>query len=134
MTKNQDNPPLAGVRVLDFTRLLPGPLCTMFLADLGADVIKIEDQGIGDYIRKIGPMSRETSTRYHLLNRNKRSLRLDYRSPEGRDVVLRLAQTADVLVEGFRPGAMERLGLGPIEVTTLNPRVVYCSISGFGQT
>jgi crotonobetainyl-CoA:carnitine CoA-transferase CaiB-like acyl-CoA transferase len=98
--------PLDGVRVLDFTRLLPGPLCTMFLGDLGADVIKIEDTEHGDYIRRIGPMTGENSARFHVLNRNKRSLGLDYRSAAGRDVVLRLAREADVLIEGFRPGAM----------------------------
>lgn len=127
-------PPLAGVRVLDFTRLLPGPLCTMFLGDLGADVIKLEDSAFGDYIRKIGPVRGENSARFHVLNRNKRSLRIDYGRREGREVVLRLARDADVLAEGFRPGAMAEIGLGPDDLARVNPRLVYCSISGFGQT
>ena len=126
--------PLAGVTVLEFTRLLPGPLATMFLGDLGADVIKIEDTKFGDYIRKIGPLSGENSARFHVLNRNKRSLRIDYRTPEGRDVVRRLAESADILLEGFRPGAMDEMGLGYEELRQRNPRLVYCSLSGFGQT
>jgi crotonobetainyl-CoA:carnitine CoA-transferase CaiB-like acyl-CoA transferase len=131
---SQNRPPLGGVRVLDFTRLLPGPFCAMFLGDLGADVIKVEDLRFGDYIRKIGPMTGENSARFHVLNRNKRSLRVDYSAPQGRDVILRLARDADVLIEGFRPGAMAEIGLGADEVRELNPRLVYCSISGFGQT
>jgi crotonobetainyl-CoA:carnitine CoA-transferase CaiB-like acyl-CoA transferase len=126
--------PLDGVRVLDFSRLLPGPLCTMFLGDLGADVIKVEDTEHGDYIRRIGPMTGENSARFHVLNRNKRSLGLDYRSEAGRDVVLRLAREADVLIEGFRPGAMAEIGLAYDDVRRVNPRLVYCSLSGFGQT
>ncbi len=126
--------PLAGVTVLEFTRLLPGPLAAMFLGDLGADVIKVEDTKFGDYIRKIGPMSGENSARFHVLNRNKRSLRIDYRRPEGCDAVGRLAANADILLEGFRPGAMAELGLDYETLSALNPRLVYCSLSGFGQT
>ncbi|MBU3654432.1 MAG: CoA transferase [Limnohabitans sp.] len=118
-------PPLQGVRVLDLTRLLPGPLCTLHLADLGADVIKVEDLGAGDYV---------TASVRELINRNKRGLCVDLKQPEGRDVLLRLCETADVLVEGFRPGVMARLGLGPEAVRARNPRLVYCSISGYGHT
>ena len=118
-------PPLTGLRVLDLTRLLPGPLCTLHLADLGADVIKIEDLGAGDYAT---PATRE------LLNRNKRGLRLDLKQPEGVRTLLQLCAGADALVEGFRPGVMARLGLDYEAVRARNPRLVYCSISGYGQT
>lgn len=117
--------PLAGVRVLDLTRLLPGPLATQHLADLGADVVKIEDTGHGDYAN---PAVRA------LVNRNKRGLCLDLKQPAGRDTLLRLARNADALVEGFRPGVMDRLGLSYDTLAAANPRIVLCSISGWGQT
>lgn len=117
-------PPLAGVRVLDLTRLLPGPVCTLHLADLGADVIKIEDTGAGDYA---APPLRA------LVHRNKRALQLDLKQPEGVAALKALARTADVLVEGFRPGVMERLGVGYAALAALNPKLVYCSITGYGQ-
>jgi len=117
--------PLAGVRVLDLTRLLPGPLGTMHLADLGADVIKIEDTGAGDYA---SPAVRA------LVNRNKRAIRIDLKHADGVATLLGLCRDADVLVEGFRPGVMQRLGVGYEAVAAVNPRIVYCSISGFGQT
>jgi len=117
--------PLAGVRVLDLTRLLPGPMGTLHLADLGADVIKIEDLGAGDYA---APSVRA------LLNRNKRAIRIDLKQPAGVATLLRLCRDADVLVEGFRPGVMQRLGVGYEAVAAVNPRIVYCSLSGFGQT
>jgi alpha-methylacyl-CoA racemase len=111
--------------VLDLTRLLPGPMSTLHLADLGADVIKIEDLGAGDYAT---PAVRE------LVNRNKRGIRIDLKQPEGVQALLRLAAKADVLIEGFRPGVMQRLGAGYEQVSAANPRIVYCSLSGFGQT
>lgn len=117
--------PLAGVKVLDLTRLLPGPMCTMHLADLGADVIKIEDTGPGDYVS--APVR-------DMVNRNKRGMRLDLKHPEGLATLLALCESADVLVEGFRPGVMDRLGAGWAAVQARNPRLVYCSISGYGQT
>lgn len=118
-------PPLRGVRVLDLTRLVPGPVCTQHLADLGADVIKVEDTGAGDYAP---PALRA------LVNRNKRGLQLDLKQPEGAEAFLQLARGADVVVEGFRPGAMDRLGLGYDAVVSVNPRIVYCSITGYGQS
>jgi crotonobetainyl-CoA:carnitine CoA-transferase CaiB-like acyl-CoA transferase len=118
-------PPLQGVRILDLTRLLPGPLCTLHLADLGADVIKIEDLGAGDYVA--APVR-------ELINRNKRGLCLDLKQDEGRETLLRLCESADVLVEGFRPGVMARLGLDAETVRARNSRLVYCSISGYGHT
>ena len=126
--------PLEGVRVLDLTRLLPGPLATQHLADYGADVIKVEDTGIGDYARTMGAMGGDASWFYQVVNRNKRSLRLDLKQAEGRELFLRLVDTADVVVEGFRPGVMARLGLGYETLAGRNPRVVLCSITGYGQT
>ncbi|HEU0204879.1 MAG TPA: CaiB/BaiF CoA-transferase family protein [Burkholderiaceae bacterium] len=120
-----NNAPLRGVKVLDLTRLLPGPVCTLHLADLGADVIKIEDTGAGDYA---APAVRA------LVNRNKRGIRLDLKQPEGVELFMRLAAAADVIVEGFRPGVVQRLGIDYAAVARVNPRIVYCSISGYGQT
>jgi crotonobetainyl-CoA:carnitine CoA-transferase CaiB-like acyl-CoA transferase len=125
--------PLAGVRVLDLTRLLPGPMCTLYLADLGADVIKIEDTGAGDYARAFGVAEGEMSPFFALLNRNKRALRLDLKQAAGREVFLRLAKDADVVIESFRPGVMDRLGVGYGTLAATNPRIVYCAITGFGQ-
>ena len=113
------------MRVLDLTRLLPGPVATMHLADLGADVIKIEDTGAGDYA---------TPTVRALVNRNKRGLRLDLKQPAGVQALLQLCRSADVLVEGFRPGVMQRLGLGYEVLAAANPRLVMCSISGWGAS
>jgi alpha-methylacyl-CoA racemase len=117
--------PLHGVRVLDLTRLLPGPMCTLHLGDLGADVIKVEDTGAGDYAAQAVRV---------LVNRNKRAICIDLKQPEGVAVLLRLCAQADVLVEGFRPGVMDRLGVGYEAVTRVNPRLVYCSLSGYGQS
>jgi crotonobetainyl-CoA:carnitine CoA-transferase CaiB-like acyl-CoA transferase len=121
----QSGAPLAGVRVLDLTRLLPGPMAALHLADLGADVVKVEDLGAGDYA---APALRA------LVNRNKRAIRIDLKKPDGTATLLRLCRDADVLIEGFRPGVMERLGAGYEAVAGVNPRIVYCSVSGFGQT
>lgn len=126
--------PLAGIRVLDLTRLLPGPLCTMHLADMGADVIKVEDPGAGDYARWIGRRARVNSRDFLAMNRSKRSVTLDLKSPKAVALLLRMAETADVLVEGFRPGVADRLGVGYAAVKAVNPRLVYCSITGYGQT
>jgi crotonobetainyl-CoA:carnitine CoA-transferase CaiB-like acyl-CoA transferase len=130
--------PLAGLRVLDLTRLLPGPVATLHLADLGADVIKIEDTGAGDYARSMGgpgdKKAGESSAFFKLINRNKRALRLDLKTPEGAAVFQRLTLTADVVIEGFRPGVMNKLGIGYAALSALNPRLVFCSISGYGQT
>jgi len=125
--------PLHGVRVLDLTRLLPGPMATMHLADMGADVIKIEDTGAGDYARTMGRMREGMTEFFRLINRNKRALRLDLKAAAGREVFLRLAKKADVIVEGFRPGVMDRLGVSYAAIAAINPRIVYCSITGYGQ-
>ncbi len=126
--------PLAGIRVLDLTRLLPGAMCTLHLADMGADVIKVEDPGEGDYARVLGPRLKSTSVRFLLMNRNKRGLRLDLKQPAGRETFMRLARGADVIVESFRPGVVERLEIGYEAVRAANARIVYCAISGYGQT
>jgi formyl-CoA transferase/CoA:oxalate CoA-transferase len=127
--------PLSGIRVLDFTRILSGPFATMNLADLGADVIKIERPDQGDDTRQWGPPFQGDQAAYFLsVNRNKRSVALDLKSPEGARAIKALAERSDVIVENFRPGTMARLGLGYEAVSRANPRVIYASISGYGQT
>ena len=127
--------PLDGLTVLDFTRVLSGPYCTMQLADMGARVIKVEQPGKGDDTRAWGPPFVEGESAYFLsINRNKESLTLDLKHPAATGVLERLLAKADVLVENFRPGTMERLGLGYEHLARRFPRLVYCSISGFGQT
>jgi len=125
--------PLAGIRILDLTRLLPGPVATLHLADLGAEVIKIEDPQVGDYARTLGTGQGADSAYFRMINRNKQGLRLDLKKPEGVEVFKRLASTADVIVESFRPGVMDKLGVGYAVIAALNPRIAYCSISGYGQ-
>ncbi|SIT34928.1 Carnitine dehydratase [Paraburkholderia piptadeniae] len=134
MTTKQTFAALDGVSVLDLTRLLPGATCTMLLADLGADVLKIEQPGTGDYNRAFAPIKRKESGSFLLLNRNKRSLTVNLKSEEGKEIFRRLVKHADVVVEGFRPGVMDRLGIGYSTLSEINPRLVMCSISGFGQT
>ena len=127
--------PLAGLTVLDLTRVLAGPYCTMLLADMGARVIKIEQPGRGDDTRAWGPPFVGGESTYFLgVNRNKESVTLDFKSPRGRDILDRLIARADILVENFRPGTLARLGLDYASLKTAHPRLVYCSISGFGQT
>jgi alpha-methylacyl-CoA racemase len=130
--------PLAGLRVLDLTRLLPGGFCTLLLADFGADVIKVEDTGAGDYVRWLGPgyegaHESAASAAFLALNRGKRSVRIDLKTAGGRDALVRLARGADVFVESFRPGVLDRLGAGWTRLRAENPRLVYCAISGYGQ-
>ena len=127
--------PLAGVRVVDLTRVLTGPYCTMMLADMGAEVIKIEQPGKGDDTRHWGPPFTAGEANYYLsINRNKRSIAIDLKSEEGKEVVWKMIETADVLVENFSPGTIERLGFAYDAVRARRPEIVYCSISGFGQT
>jgi alpha-methylacyl-CoA racemase len=131
-------PPLEGVRVLDLSRLLPGGFCSLLLADYGADVLKVEDTGLGDYIRWAPPYleGAEQSARSALflaLNRNKRSIRLDLKQQAGRDVLLALVREHDVVLEAFRPGVLDRLGVGYEAMRAVNPKVVLCAITGYGQ-
>lgn len=125
--------PLAGTRVLDLTRLLPGNYGTLLLADLGAEVVKIEEPGRGDYIRWMPPMVEGQSTMHRALNRGKRSVTLNLKTPEGVGVLRRLARGADALIESFRPGVMTRLGVGYEALSEENPRLVYCALTGYGQ-
>jgi crotonobetainyl-CoA:carnitine CoA-transferase CaiB-like acyl-CoA transferase len=125
--------PLTGTTILDLTRLLPGGFCTLILADLGADVIKIEEPGRGDYLRAFPPLGKTQSVLFTALNRGKRSLALNLKSPEGHAILLDLARRADVLIESYRPGVLARLGLDYDTLQAVNPRLIVCSISGYGQ-
>jgi len=124
---------LDGVRVLDVTRLLPGGFCSMILSDMGAKVIKVEEPGIGDYMRFTPPTVRGLSPVHKMVNRDKMSIGLNLKSAGGRGVLRRILKDSDVFLEGFRPGAIERLGFSFEEVRRVNPRIVYCSISAFGH-
>ena len=126
---------LAGLRVVDLTQAMAAPFCTMNLADMGADVIKIEPPGEGEQTRRLGPAQKNGhSATFMAVNRDKRSLAVDLKRPDGVDIVRRLAATADVFVQNYRPGVAERLGLGHADLRRLNPRLVYCAVSGFGAT
>jgi alpha-methylacyl-CoA racemase len=130
--------PLEGIRVLDLSRLLPGGFCSLLLADFGADVLKVEDTGMGDYIRWSPPYyegahESARSALFLSLNRNKRSIRLDLKNERGREALLRLVRDYDVVLESFRPGVLERLGVGYERMREENPGLVYCAISGYGQ-
>lgn len=127
------NGPLRGFRVLDLSRLLPGGYATLLMADLGADVIKVEEPGKGDYIRWTPPAAGKYSSGHVALNRAKRSLTLNLKTDRGRDLLQELVESADVLVESFRPGVMEALGVGHEVLCRRNPRLVYCAITGYGQ-
>ncbi len=125
---------LSGVRVIDCSRVIAGPFCGMLLADLGADVIKVEDTGTGDESRTWPPHRDGESAAYLVLNRNKRGITLDLKTPEGAEVLRRLVRDADVLIENFRTGTMESFGLGYEALAQVNPRLIYCSVSAFGRT
>jgi crotonobetainyl-CoA:carnitine CoA-transferase CaiB-like acyl-CoA transferase len=125
---------LTGLRVLDLTSQLSGPYCAMLLGDLGADVVKVERPGTGDDARAMAPHVEGESAAFMTFNRNKRSITVDLKTPDGVAIVRRLAAGADVLLENWRPGTAARLGLGYAAVSADNPRIIYCSISGFGQT
>ena len=126
--------PLAGIRVLDLTRVLAGPFCSMMLGDMGAEVIKIEEPGRGDDTRSWPPFVGGEATYFMSVNRNKKSLTLNLKAVEGQDILRKLVAKSDVLLENFRPGTMDRLGFGYGALSKLNPKLVYCSISGFGES
>jgi crotonobetainyl-CoA:carnitine CoA-transferase CaiB-like acyl-CoA transferase len=134
MPDENNSLPLRGLKVIDFTRILAGPLCTMLLGDMGAEVIKIEDPRHGDDTRDWAPFVGGWSTYYLSVNRNKKSVAVDLKSAEGRALLEDLIRAADVLVENFRPGTLERLGFGADRARALNERLIYCSISGYGTT
>jgi alpha-methylacyl-CoA racemase len=126
--------PLLGIRVLDLTRLLPGPVATMHLADMGAEVIKIEDPGAGDYARTLGHVRHEVSQFFVAVNRGKRFMRMDLKNAAQREEFLAMSESADVVVESFRPGVMDKLGIGWEVMRQRNPRLVMCAITGYGQS
>lgn len=126
--------PLNGITILDLTRLFPGPMCTLHLADMGADVIKIEDTTIGDYARQMPPMQNQNSYFFNAVNRNKKSVAIDFTKKQGQELFLKLAKSADVIVESFRPGIVKKMGIDYDTIKIVNPRIVYCSITGYGQT
>ena len=125
---------LEGIKVLDLTRLLPGPFATMYLADFGADVIKVEQPGEGDYARGYEPQLNGMGYRFLIVNRNKKSITLDLKKPQGKEIFLKLAKDADVVIESFRPGVMKKLGLDYETLAKINANLVFCSLSGYGQT
>jgi crotonobetainyl-CoA:carnitine CoA-transferase CaiB-like acyl-CoA transferase len=125
--------PLEGIRVVDLSRLLPGPFCSQLLGDYGADVVKVEDTGLGDFVRLTPPFIGSESGPFLAVNRNKRSIALDLKKEKGREVLRRLARRADVLLEGFRPGVLDRLGVGWDALRSENPRLIYCALTGYGQ-
>lgn len=125
---------LRGVKVLDLSRLLPGPYCTLMMADYGAEVIKIEEPGHGDYIRWRKPAIEGIGARHLTINRNKKSMELNLKTEEGKEIFKKLAETADVILESFRPGVMDRLGLGFEVISKVNKGIIYCSLTGYGQT
>ena len=124
---------LTGIRVLDMSRLLPGPYCTMLLADFGAEVIKIEEPGKGDYSRSFPPFLKDFGYWHLQLNRNKQSVVLDLKSEEGKKIFLELIKTADVVVESYRPGVLKKLGVDYEAAAKVNPKIIYCSLSGYGS-
>ena len=126
--------PLTGIKILDLTRLLPGPMSTLHLADMGADVLKIEELSIGDYARLMPPMQNKNSVFFNAVNRNKRSIAIDLTKEEGRQLFLKLSEKADVVVESFRPGVVNKLGIDYHTLKKNNPKLIYCSITGYGQT
>ncbi len=126
--------PLEGLLILDFTRLLPGPFATQLLCNLGAEVIKIEDPSLGDYMRTVPPSIQGVSYPYLMVNRGKKSLAVDLKSKEGREILYKLVPKADIVIEQFRAGVMKKLGADYKTLAKLNPRLVYCSFSGYGQT
>lgn len=126
--------PLTGMKILDLSRLLPGPYCSLMLGDLGAEILKIEDPKLGDYMRWWGPRVNKQSAFFLMVNRNKKSMKLNLKTDWGRDIFFRLVRQHDVLLEGFRPGVMERLGLGYEALKEENPGLIYCAITGYGHT
>lgn len=124
---------LAGIKILDFTRLLPGPFGTMVLGDLGADIVRVEAPNFPDLLRVMPPMDGEVSAAHRQINRNKKSIMVDLKNPKGVEVIKRLVKDFDVVAEQFRPGVMDRLGVGYDALKAVNPEVIYCSITGYGQ-
>ena len=125
--------PLEGIRVLDLSSLLPGSLCTQILADLGADVLKIENPQAGDGFRETPPLVKTMGSYFHMINRNKKAMTLNLRDPAGRDIFLKMVPQADILLHSFRPGIMQRMDLAYEDLKKINPGLIHCSLTGFGQ-
>lgn len=125
---------LNGLKVLDFSTLLPGPFATMMLADMGADVVKVEAPNRMDLVKYLGPMDGDVSATFGHLNRSKRSLALDLKQPEAKEIIYQLIQQYDIVIEQFRPGVMDKLGIGYEKLKEINPKIIFCSITGYGQT
>lgn len=126
---------MSGVRVIDLSRLLPGPYCTQILRDLGCEIIKVEDCHGGDYSRYYPPLLDDNNAAsFHALNRGKKSIMLDLKKPQDKQLLYQLLSTADAVVESFRPGVLKKLGFDPVELLQKYPKLVVCSISGYGQT
>ncbi len=126
--------PLEGIRILDLSRLLPGPYCTMLLGDMGAEILKIEEPNYGDPARLVPPRLKEEGALFLTVNRNKKSVSLNLKDPRGVEAFMKLVAKSDVVLEGFRPGVVDRLGIGYKQVSQVNPKIVYCSITGYGQS
>ncbi len=126
--------PLKGVRILDLSRLLPGPYCTQLLHDMGAEVIKVEEPGRGDYLRSLPPYVNGVGLAFEMLNRGKKSITLNLETKQGQEILHKLATKADVVLESYRPGTMGRMGCDFESIRAVNPRIIYCSLTGFGQT
>lgn len=134
MSDNNNKSPLSGIKILDLSRLLPGPLATQMLADMGAEIIKIEDVNSPDYIRFFPPFVGDDSALYLSLNRNKQGIALNLKSEEGKEIFFSLLKTADVVIEQFRPGVLDKMGIGYNQAKSINPKIIYVSITGYGQT
>ena len=126
--------PLQNLKILDFTTLVPGPFATMMLADMGADILRVESPTRPDMVRAMPPYADGTSTGHGILNRNKRSIGLDLKKPEAVAIAKQLLAEYDIVIEQFRPGVMDRFGLGYKDLREINPGIIYCSITGYGQT
>ena len=124
---------LTGLKMVDLSRLLPGPYCSLLLADLGMEVLKVEDPERGDYMRKMGPIRKKDSVYFLSINRNKKSMTLNLKMEAGKEIFYKLIESYDIVLESFRPGVMDRLGIGYQELKKRNPRVIFCSLSGYGQ-
>ena len=125
---------LENLKILDFTTLVPGPFATMMLADMGAEVLRVESPTRPDMVRGMPPFADDTSSAHAVLNRNKRSIALDLKKPEAVDIARQLVMEYDIVIEQFRPGVMARLGLDYATLAAINPRLIYCSVTGYGQT
>ena len=132
--KGNSSGPLAGLKMLDLSRLLPGPYCTLLLADLGMEVLKVEDPEQGDYMRMMGSIRKNNGAYFLALNRNKKSMTLDLKNEKGKEIFYELAKKSDVVIDNFRAGVLQRLKVDYATLSAINPRIIYAAGSGYGQT